>query len=247
MSYNPLLPSPIADPQRLAAAMQDSLATSGLFYESHLHEWISGSRTLEDIAREPQAKMAAPDKAHHNSTQDASRLDPARLASDLREFGEGAEKLATLFRDTRLQGTASAATDADVIARGQSALPSVDPEMAKLVNSQINTLEQQQVRWQGELWPGQQMEWEVSEDTSHHGAQTEEQSVWNSTVRFEMPHLGDVSASIRLVGDRVHVQVHTASDRIADALRSHGGLLADRLDAAGSPLDSFLVKRDEQA
>ena len=60
-STNPLLPSPIVDPQRLAAAMRDSLATSGLFYESHLHEWISGSRTLEDIVREPQSKMAGPD------------------------------------------------------------------------------------------------------------------------------------------------------------------------------------------
>ena len=46
--------------QQLAAALQTSVAQSGLFYESHLAAWTQGQRTLADIQREPQAQWRAP-------------------------------------------------------------------------------------------------------------------------------------------------------------------------------------------
>ncbi|WP_233575653.1 flagellar hook-length control protein FliK [Noviherbaspirillum saxi] len=244
-AHAPLLPAPAIDPKQLATAMQDGLSTSGLFYESHLHEWISGSRSLSDLAREPQSNMTSPGQSKAAaSPSEGDRLDLSRLANDLRELSEGAGKLTTLIRDAQVQSGAN--TDADVLARAQAPLPTIEPEAARIIHSQLNTLENHQIRWQGELWPGQQMEWEINEDTPERsGGEAAEQSVWSSAVRFELPHLGGVSASIRLVGDRVHVQVHAGSDSVAGMLHEYRSLLADRLDAAGSPLDSFLVKRDE--
>jgi len=44
----------------LATKLASLLDQSGMFYEAHLAEWVSGARTLKDIAREPQAQLARP-------------------------------------------------------------------------------------------------------------------------------------------------------------------------------------------
>jgi hypothetical protein len=54
----PLTPGPGQPPQQIAAALQQSLSESGLFYESHVAEWSSGERPLEALAREPQMQRA---------------------------------------------------------------------------------------------------------------------------------------------------------------------------------------------
>ncbi|KRB93315.1 flagellar hook-length control protein FliK [Noviherbaspirillum sp. Root189] len=230
----PLLNAPGLDPQRLAAAMQEGLSNSGLFYESHLREWISGSRTLADLAREPQAQLAGADG------------ETAESASQKTSLADSATRQTMLVRDSQLQIANSARTDADLMTSSQLPLPTLDPEAARIVHSQLNTLEQHQVRWQGELWPGQQMEWEVSEDTPEHTPAGVQNPVWNSEVRFELPHLGNVAASIRLVGDSVQVRVEVDSDSTAEFLRQHGGKLAERIEISGASLDALLVKRDEQ-
>ncbi|GAB3537626.1 hypothetical protein GCM10027343_01290 [Noviherbaspirillum agri] len=230
------------DPKQLAAAMQKSLGFSGLFYESHLQEWLSGGRSLADIKQEPQARLGT--GASQELAPNLGNLDIGKLAGHLREIGLGAQHLANLISQAQRHPGA----DADLISQHQLApLPTLDPEAARLINLQLNTLEHQQFRWNGEFWPGQPMEWEVTEEKNGNGQSPEEQSTWSSVVRFALPHLGDVSATIRLVGDRVHIQVDTADDDAAATLRAHSALLADALEAAGSPLDSLLVKRNEPA
>jgi len=240
----PLVPAPGAlEPKQVAAALQNALSGSGLFYESHLHEWISGTRTAAELKQEPQSQLTASLKPP--PAQDAGNADLARLAANFRELGEGAQKLVHLIREAQLPAAGGAATDADLITPPQPALPTVEPEAARIINLQLNTLENQMVRWQGQLWPGMPMEWEVQEDKPEGGgAQGDpQQSVWTSTVRFELPHLGDVSATIRLAGDRVHVQLSTGTEDAATTVRAFGGRLADALEAAGAPLDSFTVNR----
>ena len=60
----------------------------------------------------------------------------------------------------------------------------IDAESAQRINLQLQTLETNRVAWQGELWPGQKLEWEVSEDAPKSTAAPNEQSSWTSTVRF---------------------------------------------------------------
>ncbi|MES2017415.1 MAG: flagellar hook-length control protein FliK [Pseudomonadota bacterium] len=54
----PLLDGPPLAPQQLATALKDALANSGLFYESHLAEWASGTRTRAQLGQEPQMQRA---------------------------------------------------------------------------------------------------------------------------------------------------------------------------------------------
>lgn len=43
----------------LAAALKEALSASGLFYESHLAQWASGSRSFEQLQAEPQLRWPA--------------------------------------------------------------------------------------------------------------------------------------------------------------------------------------------
>lgn len=252
----PLLPSAaMMQPETVASAMQQSLESSGLFYEAHLHDWISGGRSLTEIQREPQAQLpfSPPKSAANSPLHELANFDPANLSASLKESGDDAKALMNLIREVQTQaqeqlsGSAPAsgvaATDAIVITPPQQSLPDIQPEAATLINQQLNTLEHQRVQWQGELWPGMPMEWEISEDkqSSRHSSDAPEPS-WSSKVRFSLPTLGDISASVRLVGDRVHVQIDTVDDDVAGLLRIEAPALANALATAGSPLDSFLVK-----
>ena len=75
------------------------------------------------------------------------------------------------------------------------------------------------------------------------GDETPEQ-IWRSGVRFRFPLLGEVSASVTLVGGQVHIQVQAGSDGTADTLRIHAGRLEQAMEAAGAPLSSLLITQD---
>lgn len=40
-----------------AATLKQALTESGVFYESHLAEWVQGDRTIEQLRREPQGRL----------------------------------------------------------------------------------------------------------------------------------------------------------------------------------------------
>ena len=54
----PLAGAPGAPPAQIAAALQQALAGSGLFYESHVAQWAQGKRALAELAAEPQMQQA---------------------------------------------------------------------------------------------------------------------------------------------------------------------------------------------
>lgn len=239
----PVLPSPAASPAQLAAALQGTLDGSGLFYESHLAEWAEGSRSLAALQQEPQAQHGAGLAGKtENGQADAALL--RHLARQWADSGRPITELADELqaRAGNAQALPGLLADADLAAQ-QTA------QISQILNAQLNTLETQRFVWQGELWPGQKLEWEVSRDTPDGKRQQGqvEQEAWQSSVKFELPHLGQVSATIHLTGERVRIMLHADSADNAALLRAHGGDLALALDAAGSPLDALTIDNDNQA
>ncbi|HWI13562.1 MAG TPA: flagellar hook-length control protein FliK [Burkholderiales bacterium] len=57
----PLLPGPGVDAAELSRALAQTLAQSGLFYESHQAQWVSGARDRDALLDEPQARLALRD------------------------------------------------------------------------------------------------------------------------------------------------------------------------------------------
>lgn len=153
---------------------------------------------------------------------------------------------ATSWSSADTATTINSQTQADMNATARS--ETMDSESVRMINLQLNTLEQQRVVWQGELWPGQRMEWEIGEETPERKeAGATEERAWQSVVRMELPTLGAISASVRLAGKTLQIQVRAASETTAALLRENGIALSSALDAAGSPLELLTVKRDEAA
>ena len=59
MPANPLLNQATVVPAELALALRTALVRSGLFYESHLANWVAGQDTLDGLMQEPQNRQAA--------------------------------------------------------------------------------------------------------------------------------------------------------------------------------------------
>lgn len=56
-ALHPLLPAVVQRSADIAAALQSDIGRSGLFYESHLTEWIAGERDIDTLRQEPQAHL----------------------------------------------------------------------------------------------------------------------------------------------------------------------------------------------
>lgn len=258
----PLVTGPDVPATQIAHALQNAMTFSGLFYESHVAQWANGTRPFIDLQNEPAAKstgtlltgtVATPaGNDPKDETQAALRMnDLGKLAANVREWISGntpAEQRASLPAET-LSALKQAASSVDQGVRdaNNKMQDMIGNDGVRLISLQLDALEQKRILWQGELFPGQPLEWEISDETpkQNHGedASPPEPS-WLSTVRFSLPTLGAVSATVRLTGEHVQVNVRTADEGTASTLRTYGSLLADALDAAGSTLDSLLVKHD---
>jgi len=76
----PLLPGPGVDAAVLSRALAQTLAQSGLFYESHQAQWVSGARDRDALLDEPQARLALRDVGGDSS---GARVSDAPRASEL--------------------------------------------------------------------------------------------------------------------------------------------------------------------
>lgn len=160
--------------------------------------------------------------------------------SHLREWSEGKRPLADLAREPQMQKVL------DNVPPRAGAGAAIDGPTAQFINLQLSSHEQSRVAWQGELFPGQPMHWEISKDAPERQRQDgpEVPTAWRSAVRFRFAHLGEVNAQIVMVGDQLHLQVRAASVESGTALQAHAPRLSTALEAAGSPLASLNIAAD---
>jgi hypothetical protein len=178
---------------------------------------------------------AAPAQVSQN-LRDAVGSSGLFYESHVAEWAEGKRPLASLLLEPQMQKAA----------QGDMARTGTDLASAQLINLQLHTHEQARVQWQGEAWPGQKMQWDISRDApegqQHAGTEgDEEATAWRSNVRFQFPLLGDLSAHVVLQGGRVAIQLQAGSEGSADTLRQHAARLEASLEASGWPLSSLTI------
>ncbi len=124
----------------------------------------------------------------------------------------------------------------------------VNKEMGQIIHQQLNVLEQNVVRWQGELFPGQKIEWEIKKESQGNQHQQEIENVnWQSVVRFDLPNLGPVTAIINLQSSNLGLSLRAEQSTTVSALKDHASELATAMQVAGSPLMSFVVNKNERS
>jgi hypothetical protein len=189
----PILPAPPAngapDVAQLALALKSTLTHSGLFYESHQAQWVTGQRTLAELLREPQGRLAEP-RAHLAARAGMADPDARPMAPQPPEGGASRE---------------SAPRESSVPVPPAEPREPVHPQAAALVRQQLEVLDLRQLVWQGELWPGQTLRWEVEEREGEGSAPGERE--WATRVHLTLPRLGEVEARLRLTAQGVQVDI----------------------------------------
>ncbi len=221
----PLATAPPTQGQDLLPLLKQAIAQSGMFYEAHQAEWVAGRFSQTELLNEPQGRLSTPrETAGHSAMPMAqtAAADSAQQANPLR--GTTPEQDGNSAGSSKALLSQSAQSSGQVIAQPLQAL----------VQQQLEALATQNYSWQGQIWPGQQMHWEIDEDGRQKTADGEEsESRWSTRLRMTLPHLGEIDAGIRLQGGQVTLNLHAVDAATRDLMQSKGGDLRQQFDAAG--------------
>ena len=162
----PLAGAPPNNAQDLLPLLKQAITQSGMFYEAHQAEWVEGRFAKAALLLEPQGKLSSPlafsaagadeqaSAALLKSPVPASSSEPVttpRLAADM-----------TQTPGSSVDGSKTGAAQSPGQAPGQL----VAPQTQALVQQQLESLATQNFSWQGQVWPGQEMRWEIDEDAA---------------------------------------------------------------------------------
>lgn len=210
------------DPSISAAARAINTLLTRAHSKPNPPQAIIGATPLMAAASDP-AQLA-------QALQDTIKHSGLFYESHVAEWAEGKRSLTELQREPQMQ----------------KQIAETDLAAAQLINLQLRTHEQDKVRWQGELWPGQKMEWDIDKDAPDGGEGEGDdgqanQPVWRSGVRFQFPLLGKVEASVVLIGSALHIQIRSDSVHSTAALRAQADTLQQSLAASGATLSSLSI------
>ena len=208
-----LLAGPTTDASLLGRMLQQGLRESGLFYESHLARWFGGDYPLEEILREPQG-----------------RLSP-RLAQGGELVGTPADE----FVRASIRAGSTEIMEALFKKAGTNMAHEgiADQRTLSTVSEQLSALQNGQLLFRGDLFPGQRLEWTVAEREAERNRSGGRERNWETSVTITLPHLGPVTALITLDGTHVAVKVSVEDGTAVPVLETGRERLVEQLEGAG--------------
>ncbi len=227
----PVSDQPPVNPAHFAQALQQVISQSGLFYEAHLQEWAQGRLPLASLRQEPQAQL------DQQLPVPPSPVPVAATGASVQETTSPAQISAPLL--TVVTSNQTAAIHSNPAGQPESVAATA---LQNLVQTQLQTLEQNRFVWQGNLWPGQTAEWEVAQDQHQDAASAIPQQAWTSQLRLTLPTLGELTAELRLQNGHLQVRLQSPLPATVGRLQNEQSGLVQGLEAAGLRLDSLLVE-----
>lgn len=121
-------------------------------------------------------------------------------------------------------------------------------DLQNMVQQQIQALETHHLLWQGQVWPGQELDWEiVGERDAHQSSQDAAPQHWTSRLVLELPHLGRVVARVQLSAGQVSLDLRAEQEATAWAMREHQLRLLQQFSDAQLALTSTHIEQGSQA
>ena len=223
---------------RFAQALSQSIQGSGLFYESHVAQLAAGKLPPQALRQEPQGQLNTPGQPAGPGTPATGHAGspPTSLGALAQQLQAAApaDPGATAPAQTAAHASAQQAGAAPA-AQTPNPVPGIDPQAQLLVRQQLEVLAQQGFVWQGEAWPGADMEWEVRRRQPDDGQNpATDQEFWSTRLNLQLPTLGEVQARLSLSGDQLVMRLTAPQS-------------ADRLSSSIEPLRSRLLAQGLQA
>ena len=226
----PLLASVPADGAALSGKLEGTLSLSGLFYESHQAEWVTGKRELAALLREPQARLAS----------------EARLVPAARQPSVPAQQ--TLSAPATQNASTNAAPTSDpasvaLTGRAEQVMPQ---QVQALVQQQLAALETGRMIFQLQVWPDQWMRWEIDEEAQSENTQAGESGApqrFQTRLHLDLPQLGALDATLTFDAAGVRVRLDAAKASSAEVLQDNRASLRAALADAGLPTAEISVAR----
>jgi hypothetical protein len=107
----------------------------------------------------------------------------------------------------------------------QRALPVLQEQLAAIQNGQV--------LFRGDLFPGQKIEWSVAERDAYSSRQGERKRNWDTSLTLDLPKLGAVKAHLSLDGTRVSIDIRANDADSAGLLNKGCHVLVEQMEAAG--------------
>ncbi len=133
--------------------------------------------------------------------------------------------------------------------QGKPATESSSPiarELLTLVQQQLHTLETHQLTWVGQVWEGQQMQWEIHGEPEHRASSADSRQ-WNTELELALPRLGDVHARLSFSRGEVTLSLQAADPGSADLFKRKLSELHSAMNDAGVPLNSAVIEKNDAA
>ncbi|WPH19565.1 flagellar hook-length control protein FliK [Variovorax paradoxus] len=193
--------------------------------------------------------QALPSEMASNTGAPSAQLHQAAAAS--------ASHVAAMAGEERMAGLGTGETGA-ANASARAAVPAaaelIHPQTAALVHQQLDLLATAVFRWSGQAWPDVPMAWSIHEETEQPGDAPEGRGDdrgtplrrWTTTVSLTLPKLGAVDLRLSLAGEMVQAHLAVSEAATLARLRSDGGELAPRLEAAGLRLQDLQITAMER-
>lgn len=219
------------DSKQLAGALREALANSGLFYESHQAQWVRGERSTAQLLVEPQNQLTGKTVlpgADGNSQQPTGQQLAARPL--------------LLQQNDDLYSSPSTSSPQSPKPAGDPAQP-IARELVPLVQQQLHTLETHQLTWVGQVWPGQDMQWEIQGQPEHQAPRQQAEREWSTEMELALPKLGDVHARLTFAGSGLRMTLHAADSSTVELFNRSLPQLRNRLADAGITLASAMVEK----
>lgn len=223
--------------QDILPQLKAAIAQSGMFYESHQAEWVEGRFSKSALLQEPQGRLSSP--AAFAETASSAAGSPAQPQSHAIERAAQAMLSASVLQPGDAPSAQRTATEA---VGNQTAGQLVAPQAQPVVQQQLEALATQNFVWQGQVWPGQQMRWEIEEDADepHQDGEDSAQD-WRTSLSLQLPGLGSVDARIQLHNDQLVLSISSDNDRTCYLMQTEADTLRSQMTDAGLTLTSINV------
>lgn len=265
----PIAAKPPTSGQDLLPLLQQAIKQSGMFYEAHQAEWVEGRYSTAELRQEPQGKLVArtgtpplpgppPPAAETPSEIPLEGRPESRPENRPENRLETASVSPQRETATAITGAAPHPTRAETAPASPAPLPhgggpatpgnpptpAVAPQVEAIVQQQLESFATQNFSWQGQIWPGQQMQWDIQNDSTRResaDSPAEEGEKWQTRLRLTLPKLGEVEARLYIRDQQIALSLFAADIETREKLRGGGMDLRDQLEKAGLGLATIGV------